>query len=153
MENKKIKVGDRGYTIAKDFSAVSTGYKKIVVKVLVLRTSERGYDAMVEEKGSHYGKQLFQTKDLFWKTKKEATKHLKEEETEENKPQQKEKGFKPYYYCYVYGNGMPKVRHPSYELAEAEAKRLTSAEGERVEICKVIALTEIAPKVVKAEEK
>ena len=146
MENKKIKAGDRGYTVAKD---ARTGYKKIVVKVLVLRTSERGYDAMVEEKGSHYGKQLFQTKNLFWKTKKAAQKYLKDDEGGE----QKEKSFKPYYYCYVYGNGMPRVRHPSYELAEAEAKRLTSAEGKIVEICKVIAMTEVAPRIVKAEEK
>lgn len=152
MENKKIKVGDTGYTVVRDMTACP-GYEKIVVRVHVLRVSEQTYDAMIIEKGNGLGNEVTQRTHWFWKTKKEAQKHLKDDEVEENKPQQKEKGFKPYYYCYVYGKGMPKVRHPSYELAEAEAKRLTSAEGERVEICKVIAMTEIAPKIIKAEEK
>lgn len=52
--------------------------------------------------------------------------------------------MKPYYYVYDYGNKAPRVRHPTIEQAETEAKRLAVASpGSSFEILMAVGLTQV----------
>lgn len=144
MENKnEIKVGDFGYTI-------SGG---AIWSVLVIEVCETYFTGQIAGFPTIIMYRIRQTPDKFWKTRKEAKQYLKnlKEELEETKEENTMPTIKPYYYCYVYGKTAPKVRHPDYESAEKEAKRLTEAHGDRVEILKVVAATVVDARVVKAE--
>ena len=52
-----------------------------------------------------------------------------------------------YWYVYNYG-GAPRVRHLSYNSAEAEAKRLCEATGAVYEVLEAKAIVSPAPKTV-----
>ena len=49
--------------------------------------------------------------------------------------------MKAYYYVYNHGNLMPKVRHPSLEVAQKEAERLTLQHNLSFEILKCVVVT------------
>lgn len=142
MENKnEIKVGDSGYTI-------SGG---IVWPVWVIEIQRDYFTGQVERFPTISMYRIRQSLDNFWKTYEQAEQHLKQQQQNEQKEENTMPTIKPYYYCYVYGKTAPKVRHPDYESAEKEAKRLTETHGERVEILKVVATTVVDARVVKAE--
>ncbi len=53
---------------------------------------------------------------------------------------------RPFWLCYVEGSGLPMVRHPSLQVAVAEAERLTKTTGRRVYLlCAHSSVTFIQP--------
>jgi hypothetical protein len=53
---------------------------------------------------------------------------------------------KKYWYVYKRFGGLPAFRHPSYQSAEAEAKRLVDTAGGEFEILEAVAIVSAAPK-------
>jgi hypothetical protein len=52
--------------------------------------------------------------------------------------------MKSYYYVYKYGDRGPRVRHPSFKLAVAEAERLATVHvGQAFEVLQAVAVSSV----------
>jgi hypothetical protein len=52
-----------------------------------------------------------------------------------------------FWYCYVYGDSAPRVRHPSLEDAMTEAKRITESQGKQVEILCCVGISKVKSEI------
>lgn len=53
-----------------------------------------------------------------------------------------------YWYCYVYGDRAPRMRHKTVDDAIKEAIRITESQGKQVEILECVAISKVSAAIV-----
>lgn len=53
-----------------------------------------------------------------------------------------------YWYCYVYGDKAPRMRHKTVDDAIQEAIRITESQGKQVEILECVAISKVSAAIV-----